>query len=300
MNFHFENDQRVVNLFFISNPISESIVKLIILSFKLNLTQVLIIPLRGYKPLFFSDQIELRASKFDRLLQKFGQKPLTRRVINLLNIIDKKFHIFCTWNYKESAFTPSIEELLKHKKCKGHFYIEEGQISYKKNYSSSTFEQSQDKTFWFRDDALGYFGINDAVFPNQKKTMVCIFSIELLKKFYIPKTLGVNNIGVTCAERHVNRNGPQGMIENIVSILPNNSQIKIHPSFYFNESSVKELQSSLELCNCKSGKEITFCDSTVIIELEMLFEQKKLYGPQSSLKKYSEMLNSKYIELELY
>ena len=136
MNFHFENDQGIVNLFFISNPISESIVKLIILSFKLNSAQVLIIPLRGYKPLFFSEQIELRASKFDRLLQKFGQKPLTRRLINLLNTIDKKFHIFCTWNYKENAFTPSIERLLKHKKCKGHFYVEEGQISYKKNYSS--------------------------------------------------------------------------------------------------------------------------------------------------------------------
>ena len=45
---------------------------------------------------------------------------------------------------------------------------------------------------------------------------------------------------------------------------------------------------------------ISICDDKAIIELEMLYEKKKLLGSLTSLEKYAEALDSEFNNVSLY
>ena len=71
--------------------------------------------------------------------------------------------------------------MMKAKNCLGHFYIEEGQGTYFNHtpfsYKDISLKQkilnnwknrvtdTPEKSFFYRNDALGYFGISDESFP---------------------------------------------------------------------------------------------------------------------------------------
>ena len=74
--------------------------------------------------------------------------------------------------------------------------------------------------------------------------------------------------------------------------------IKIHPSFPSDKQTRKELNLMLE--RIRGSKNISFCDDDVVLEIEMLYESKVVYGPLSSLERYTENFGSKYLKIELY
>ena len=47
-----------------------------------------------------------------------------------------------------------------------------------------------------------------------------------------------------------------------------------------------------------SPSNIQLCDNSTVIELEMLFEPKRLIGFQTSLSRYAEAFGSKFLELD--
>ena len=87
------------------------------------------------------------------------------------------------------------------------------------------------------------------------------------------------------------------MLSKLISILPNGSIIKPHPSFTINNNIYNEFK---DLFNRINNKHIRLCESNVMLELEMIYEKKQIFGPQSSLSIYTKMLGSKYEEINLF
>ena len=56
----------------------------------------------------------------------------------------------------------------------------------------------------------------------------------------------------------------------------------------------------MKIFNQNNNKQISVCDNSVILEAEMLYEEKNLYGPLSSLKNYASILGSEFIEINIY
>ena len=103
-----------------------------------------------------------------------------------------------------------------------------------------------------------------------------------IKKVYSAKLLGIKNIGITCAERRVSRDGYQIMLNTLINHLCDYSVIKLHPSFESNDYIFNSMIDYVRLNNL--GKNLTICDKEVIIELEMLFEEKILLAQSHPLR----------------
>ena len=79
--------------------------------------------------------------------------------------------------------------------------------------------------------------------------------------------------------------------------MPNGGVIKLHPSFLAN----KKTQKRIELIfNNISPANISLCPNNVILEIEMLYEKKKIIGPQTSLNKYAKKFGSEFVNIKLY
>jgi hypothetical protein len=250
--------------------------------------------------------IYLRQTFLNRLAIKFLKySPLSIFLIKELTKINKKFILYASWAYHESISTPSVEKLLSMDLCHGHFYIEEGQASYKPLESFDPNETSRDKTEnivnskdLYRNDSIGYIGICSDVFPMAPiEKRIVLDNFKDLKKTYAPKLLGINNIGLTCAQRRLHDDEWGLMIKKIIEKMPNGGVIKLHPSFVAN----KIIQNKIESIFHKlAPASISLCSNNTILEIEMMLETKTLIGPLTSLNKYAEQFGSKFISIDLY
>ena len=162
--------------------------------------------------------------------------------------------------------------------------------------SMTTF--AMDSPFIFRDDSLGFIGLLSDAYPGVSPEKKFILKdIELMKKFYNPKTEGVRNIALTCAERRLKNNEWKPMIKSLIDKMPDGGLIKLHPSFASDKSKRKRIESIVQKFNNNS---IKICPDDVIIEIEMLYESKTLFGSLTSLSKYAERFGSEFINIDLY
>jgi hypothetical protein len=73
--------------------------------------------------------------------------------------------------------------------------------------------------------------------------------------------------------------------------------IKLHPSFCVDKDKVNKMKSLLAVINSKN---IKICDDSVIIEIEMLYEQKRIIGSLTSLSIYADAFGSNFEDIKLY
>lgn len=290
-------DSNIKHVFFVVSPITLVISWLIIQSKLLHEKEYIIFFLRGYKSNFFPQSISIYTSKFKRACQKLNFLPNTNQVLKSIGAY--KFSIYTPWCYEESAYSPDIKTLLNHHNCIDHSYIEEGQLSYVKDFKHHDSLLNKDQKDWFRDDALCFYALTHKAFPfvdSAKK--IVLSNLDLIKKIYSPKLIGKKNIGITCAERRVSSIGYRKMLDMLVNNLGNDSVIKLHPSFENNPSVICSMQQYLE--DSYMEKNIKICDREIIVELEMMFEKKLLVGSRSSLEYYAEFFGSSYLSIDLY
>ena len=105
--------------------------------------------------------------------------------------------------------------LIDNKKCIGHFYIEEGQLSgWEKNLITNTKDilinysdgsiYAEDKDFLHREDALGFLSIDKNTFPHiSNKKKIILNNFEDIKSIYKPKLIGVDIIGIMPRSREL-------------------------------------------------------------------------------------------------
>ena len=108
--------------------------------------------------------------------------------------------------------------------------------------------------------------------------------------------MGYKKIALSCAERRLEDNNWEGMIDKLIEYLPKGGLIKLHPSFYVSDEKIKKIKKYLTL---KTNERIQLCDNSVIMEIEMLYENKNLYGPQTSLSFYADYFGSNFIPINL-
>ncbi len=87
------------------------------------------------------------------------------------------------------------------------------------------------------------------------------------------------------------------MFKKLIKFLPDGSCIKLHPSLSYSKNKLNNVQKVFDEI---SQNKLSLCTNEIIIELEILFEKKILYGPQSSLSIYAKEYGSKYIDVKLY
>jgi len=298
----------LIHVFLIVNPITVIIARLIIDFYRINKKSILIISFRDTDlGLLNFKSLKVKSKKINRYYEKlFFQSPIANRILKEIN--NKNFIVYSSWANRE------LNSMMKAKNCCGHFYLEEGQGTYMNHspfsYKGISLKQkflnnwknrvtdSPEQSFFYRDDALGYFGISEKSFPMapiEKK--IILSNIKSVAKYYKPQLLGIKTIGLTCAERRLENSDSKEMLKTLVEKLPNNSVIKAHPSLTFTKERFDRLKNTLVKVN---DRQISLCSNDVIIELEMLYEKKILIGPQTSLSIYAEQLNSRFEYIKLY
>ena len=297
------------HVFIIENPIMYVVMLMILDKYNINHNRVHIAYLR--KSEFLTNGmfpvIDYNEFWFDKYITKFFRISLKgKRIRSKLN--NKKQSFILYTNHASLA----LESILDSRYCKGHIYIEEGQISYWKDglfsFKNTTFfnrmkEYYHDKRFgksknFYRDDAKAFIGITADAFPEvPKEKRHIIDNYDTLKKYYKPKLLGVKTIGLTCAERRIQGSQWKSMLESLVERMPEGGVIKLHPSFSSDIKKVNIMKSLLEVINPKN---IKICDDDVIIEIEMLYDQKIIIGPLTSLSIYADAFGSNFEDIKLY
>lgn len=300
-------EDNLLHVFLIPNQTSLIIIKLIIELLNLNKADFILIPLRNTDTSIIngSSLIFNTSLKTKLLARFFNYSSITEKIKYYTKKKQRPFILYTSWAYFGSITTPSVESILDMQLCKGHFYIEEGQLSYRftKPYSKNIKKinrttYAMDSKYIFRNDSLGFIGILEDAFPGaeyEKKFILKNYNI--LKKFYKPKIKGIKTIGLTCAERRLKKNGWELMIQKLINQMPNGGLIKLHPSFSSSRYKRAKIESIIKKNNSNS---ISICPDNVIIEIEMLYENKTLIGSLTSLKRYAKAFGSKFIDIKLY
>ena len=300
------------NVFFVTSPIVSVMVKMIILKYKLKPENVLLVSFRNTDLTIFknSKKIFITINRFNSIFERLFFISLSGiKILSLLNgFNNKNFIVFSTWAYRE------LNWCVSSKKCSGHIYIEEGQATYMNYIPYSRGQLSIWKKlifnfknrinpgdgsgYFYRDDAKAYIGINKNAYPKINNDLKYILNnIYSLKNYYKPKLLGSTNIGLTCASRRLKGNKIDDMFLKLIQIMPKNSFIKLHPSFSYDDLKIKESEEKIKNL---SNESIGICSNDTILELEMLYEKKYIYGPQTSLKIYADLLGSEFRKIDLY
>ena len=299
-----------LNVFFVVSPITAMIFRMMIDKYQIKTENILLISFRNSDlSMFKNESLKIKPKKIDRYLEKlFFYSPSGYKILKKIKSYNKKFLLYATSSYRE------VNWVLNSKSCMGHLYIEEGQASYMdwipydfnnlsiitkiKNNFKNKLNKIDGIGYFYRDDAHAFIGISINSFPSiksSKKFLVTNFND--LKKYYRPLYKGVNNIGLTCADRRISKKDWKDMFETLAKEMNYKGVIKLHPSFNVPESKSKEIRSLFESMNFKN---LTLSPNNCIVELEMFYEKKQIYGPQSSVSIYSKVFGSNFKNINLY
>jgi hypothetical protein len=300
------NKNNWMHVFLVVNPIAASVSRLIKETYNLKESNILTVSLRDtdlsiidFNTMHLSDSLKNKI-----LIKFFKSYPNTKKILNRIGK-DNKFILYTSWAYKESSQLPSVGRLVSLSNCMGHVYIEEGQATYRASKPFSSNKSSRHNTLHaenlidvYRDDAYAFIGILPEAYPEVPKEKLYILNNFIdLKKFYNPILVGIKTIGLTCAERRLEKNQWRNMMQTLIDNMPDGGVIKLHASFLSNKKSRMRIHSIFEDIAPDS---ISICDEKAIIELEMLYEKKNLLGSLTSLEKYAEVLDSEFNNVILY
>ena len=302
------------HVFFIVNPITAILTRLIIDKYRLNQKKIILISFRSSDLSLFENHIlkfKVLSRWYDGYFEKlFFISPKGKRIKKTLDIHSDKYILYAGWAFREVNF------LIKQKECKGHIYIEEGQGAYMNfkpyNFNKVSIKERVLNNFknrllkadgtgignCWRDDAFAFIGTSNKCFPyvESYKTYIVDDFISL-KKYYVPKLIGKKIIGLTCSASRVKTEELGGMLNKLITKLPPDSAIKPHPSY---TSTDNEFSLFINEFNKQNTKNLLLCNKEINLELEMLFEKKHFKGDMSSLQIYARRFGSTYEMINLY
>ncbi|MDC0966632.1 hypothetical protein OAS46_03085 [Alphaproteobacteria bacterium] len=301
-------DHEWQHVFLVTNPIFSIVARMVIEKFGLNPSLVDVVYLRNTNTSILGRaNIEIKKGPFDRYFEKIlGFSLNGKRVVSGLKKNNQKFILYAAWADLD------VLEIVSSKNCKGHVYLEEGQMSYwpielykyeEKNFFRRLLHGSHVRpcalrTDLYRDDALAFIGLLPDVFPTvPKEKLIILNNLDVVKKYYKPKLVGVKTIGLTCAERRLGVEKWDEMLRILVNNMPGDGVIKLHPSF---SSDFDKRQRLKKIVNDISSSEVQICSDDIVLELEMLYENKHLIGPLTSLSRYATFFGSTFKHIDLY
>lgn len=287
-----------INIFLVVNPVTAIVSQLIIEKYGLNRDNVVFVSLRNSELTEFGfEALEIQTSLLDRLFAKvLGINRRGLRLAKALEALKTRFIVYTSWMH------PEADSLVSSPLCQGYFLIEEGQQSYypanEYSYGARNWRarnkaiQMGSYDHFYRNDYVGCFGLTRNSFPNLDKTRLQILdNMTILKTTYKAKLMGITNIGILPAPRRLPRDFLQNAADKFSDMMPEGGVVKMHPGFAVHKDYAKEFELALER---SAGKRITCCGMDVILEIEMLFEKKVIFGPRSSVEIYAKTLGSNF------
>ena len=267
---------------------------------------ILFVSLRGNLTSLCSFQtMEVKRYKFGRFFRKLGFDINTFLFSEQIRNLGKPFIVYGSWLNAEMLGLLSMEC------CVAHNYLEEGQLSHwdrklaPTNHKSSLFslpftkvELAARTKYLHREDAKRFVCIDPNAFKKiDARKKITLNNFDAVKRIYEPKLLGVKHIGIGPAWRRLIKKDLTSSLIELSKYLPYGATVKLHPSFKLSDGEKATLVSKI---NQSSSKNLSICDDTIILEAEMMFETKSLYGAKSSLSRYCDLLGSSYQHLKLY
>ena len=310
--------KNVNHVFFINNNIVYLISMLIINKYNIDPENVLIVSLRNTNTqLILGEEINIkRFYIIEKIIAKLFLFNLFGFLIRKkLESLNNNFILYTPWDLDE------VIPVFKSKFCLGHCYLEEGQMSYlnfieykscktykkqwlrlkEKKLSLKNLKYNDDTSVFkkiFNDSSIKYFSISENAFPLiEDRKKITLKNFEIIKNSYNPKLIGIKNLGIFCSPRRIKKNGLDKILIRLCDYLPYNSALKLHPEMYVDNSYILEIKLILVRI---SRSDILLCESNTIIEAEMLFEKKNLFGPLTSLIKYAEIFGSTFTKVNIY
>ena len=296
--------KEIYHVFFLVNPIVEIIIFLFIKLLNIPEDKVIIFRLRENPSIILDlPTYFIKKTILDRIFIKLGIDRYSNKFDRFINDKEIKYYLYSSWVH------PEFKKLLQNSNCIGHFYLEEGQISHRERKFideqitnnetiNKTSKYAEDLNAYHRSDCIYFIAIDPKAFPHiNKDKKILLKDLDLIKSIYKPKLLGKKFIGIVPAPRRLYKQKLFKCLFEIASIMPNNSIIKLHPGYKLNQKRLEFFQNKIKN---KINKDIEFCDQKVILEIEMLFEKKTLFGSKSSLIRYAELFKSEYKLIDLY
>ncbi len=295
-----------LHVFLVNNPVTAIVSSMICSKYDLNPKNSIFISLRRTDiSIFKAILIYSNDYIIDKIFFKlFNVNLKAKRLIYNIQGFKKKFVLYTSWDY------PLSNIILNSRNCIGHNYIEEGQAAYRNlntyNFNNYSLKQPDNKKIFsiykkslFRDNAINFYGISKDAFPkivNEKR--IILNNFDIFKSLYNPQLIGIKYIGLTCASRRILNQDWELMLKNIIKEMPTDKGvIKLHPSFV---SDIKLKNEITNIFKRIAPPNISLCSNKIIIELEILCESKIIFGPMTSLEKYTNLFNSKFISIKLY
>ncbi len=299
--------KKSLSVFFIVNPTTAMVSRMIIEKYKIPSNNIKIFSFRNTDTSLTNYSVtKIKLNWYDRYLERlFWYSPSSNHIQRELKKINKNFILYTSWAYMQADRT------INNKKCIGHVYIEEGQLAYMniKEFSPikvsvlnkflrnwrNRFNEITEVGFYFRNDSLNYVGVSKDSFPGiDENKKIILDNLNVLKSFYPSRLMGIETIGLTCASRRINKKDWSKMLELLIDQMEGQGVIKLHPSFTHSKKLNDEIR---YVFNRLKSKNISICPNDVNIELEMLYEKKKIVGFTSSLSKYASIFGSDYKKL---
>lgn len=240
---------------------------------------------------------------FEKIGDHFSVTKLSSRSVKrkLIESYNRQFILYTSW------LDETASEVVESKDCRGHVYIEEGDMSYQEHpifplsidycrQSKRIVGKNEFFTDFWRNDALLWVGVTKNSFPtapDSKKYKIRSFLNA--KKKYNPVLQEYKNILLMPSPARL----PESEWKNSVSKLASNENqpfaLKLHPRmigrnplvFKYFENVLHELGFS----------EAIVCSKETIIEIEMMYDKKKLVGDRSSLSRYADLVGSDFEEV---
>ena len=294
-----------LHVFVVNNPVFAMLARMLMAAYGVDQDNVICIPRRNTHCALVSDHVFVPKNRF---YYRFFSKQLcdhltARQIIAEVERHKKGFLVYGSWMYQW------IEELASAEHCRGHIYLEEGQVAYYESQPYAAGEANRwadrnnrllqgDTRWYYRQDAEAFFGLMESSFPLAPAEKVFTLSnFSDCAVLYQPKLKGIRSIGVMPAPGRLTLDSWVAALEQMALKMPEGGAIKLHPGFTMIPGAKALLEAALKDF---SGDKITLCADDVVLELEMFVEKKSFFGSRSSVSRYAEHFGSTYEYLDFF
>jgi len=297
-------EEGILHVFFLQNPVALIMSLMIADAYEIPTNRIVGVSIRQTDTTFTGfAELPLRTGRFDRYINRLSGRNLAGvRLRRELERLGQRYIVYASWHYAE------VEEVTASRSCVGMITVEEGQLSYynslpyphtfgnrwrfrKKRIAAGT------PNLYFREDAAAFIGLSPDSFPGVPKDKRFVLdNLAVAAQRYRPQLMGRRSIGLMPAPSRLAPSDVLPAIEKLAKAMGGSGTIKMHPG-YRSERYYSEETFSRYLHSVADGR-ITLCPESVIIELEMLSERKRLFGSRTSLSRYAKMFGSSFVQVE--
>lgn len=290
-----------LHVFFVNNPIVQLVSSLVVMDCALPDSDIYTVSVRNADCSLLGRTDYTLPSATSFLGRIFARLGLDLSVLSLsykLRSIGRPFYIYTSWDYSQ------VKQLSLSPLFRGKYYVEEGQLAYMNDDVVSYYSRGRGSTagkpLTFDEDHLGGFCISSDAFKWMNPSIKTVYSdLSAIQPRYKQKLQGIKNIGLLPQPHRIPQDKWIDAFKMLAKSVGQGGAIKLHPGFFAVPQWAGEVKRIMAM-DFFSG--IVFCDNTVVLEIEMIYEAKSFFGARTSIQRYAKQMGSEFniVEFEGY